>query len=166
MSTKKQQEAARKNIKRAQKRWQSMSKAQRSRSQPQGRVRAKPGTTGEGDYYRIEVRTKNQFTTFRYHDIGDKGHIQRLAGKRSSGSWDTQAWLINKSDAHVEDGQLIPDTHDAKKLLDTLGSSPKQVKADIFEAKDRPNVPEKDKPTRAQQKARKMNIEKAQNARW
>ena len=39
------------------------------------------------------------------------------------------------------------------------------VKADMFEAKPRPNVPEKDKPTEAQKKARKENIKKAQKAR-
>ncbi|HEX9089958.1 MAG TPA: hypothetical protein VF831_00635, partial [Anaerolineales bacterium] len=132
----------------------------------EGRKRAKPGTKGEGDYYRIVVRDKGEFTTFRYHDVGDKGHIQRLTGKRSSGSWDTQAWLISKDDAHLDGDQLVPDTADARKLLDTLGSKPKHVKGDVFEAKDRPNVPERAKPTAAQQKARLANIKKAQQARW
>ncbi len=34
-----------------------------------------------------------------------------------------------------------------------MGSKPKHVKGDIFEAKDKPNVPEKKKPTEAQKKA-------------
>ena len=50
-----------------------------------GRKRARPGTKGEGDYFRIVLRPKEEFTTFRYHDVGEKGHILRLAGKRSSG---------------------------------------------------------------------------------
>lgn len=128
--------------------------------------RAKPGTTGEGEYYRIEVRPKNEFDIFRYHDVGDLGHIQRLAGKRSSGSWDTQSWLVAKTDAHVLDGKLIPDTKDARELLDNLGSKPKFVKGDIFEAKDRPNVPEREKPTPAQKRAQSQNIKKAQQVRW
>jgi len=47
-----------------------------------------------------------------------------------------------------------------------LGSKPKHVKGDIFEAKDKPNVPEKKKPTEAQKKAWAENIKKAQAARW
>lgn len=99
--------------------------------------RAKPGTKGGGDYYRIEVRPKTEFTTFRYHDIGEPGHLQRLAGKRASGSWDTQAWLIVKSDAHKSDGELVPDTDDAASLLNKLGSKPIHVKGDVFESSER-----------------------------
>jgi hypothetical protein len=134
-------------------------------SQPKRRKRAKPGTTGEGDYFRIIVRPKDEFGTFRYQDVGEKGHIQRLAGLRESGSWDTHAWLISKKDAHLEGDILIPDTEDARSLIEGLGSKPKRVKEDLFEAKDRPNVPEREKPTAAQQKARLENITKAQQAR-
>ena len=132
---------------------------------PKRRRRAKPGTKGEGEYYRINVRPKEEFTTFRYHDVGEKGHILRLAGKRSSGSWDTLVWLISKEDAHIEGDTLVADTADARNLIETLGSKPKHVKEDVFEAKDRPNVPERKKPTEAQQKARLANIKKAQQAR-
>ncbi len=156
---------AKKNIKKAQKKWQDMSPREHSLAQPEGRGRAKPGTKGEGDYFRIVVRSKDEFVTFRNQDIGEPGHIQRLAGKRSSGSWDTQAWLISKEDAHIEGNRLIPDTDDAREVIEKLGSEPKHIKADIFEAKDRPNVPESEKPTPAQQRARMENIEKAQQAR-
>lgn len=142
-----------------------MSPREHSLAQPEGRERAKPGTKGEGDYFRIVVRSKDEFVTFRNQDIGEPGHIQRLAGKRSSGSWDTQAWLISKEDAHIEGNRLIPDTDDAREVIEKLGSEPKHIKADIFEAKDRPNVPESEKPTPAQQRARMENIEKAQQAR-
>jgi len=100
MATNKQKITAKKNIKKAQKTLKGMSSRGRSLAQPEGRSRAKVGTQGGGDYYRIVVRPKGDFTTFRYQDVGDKGHIQRLAGKRSSGSWDTQAWLISKGDAY------------------------------------------------------------------
>lgn len=162
----KQTKAAKKNIKKAQEKWKSMTKRQHSLAQPQGRTRAKPGTKGEGSYFRIVVRPKEEFVTFRYHDIGEKGHIQRLAGKRQSGSWDNQAWLISKVDAHIEGDRLVPDTQDAREILSVLGSKPKHVKGDIFEAKDRPNIPEYAKPTAKQRRARMENIEKAQQARW
>ncbi len=110
-------------------------------------------TTGKGEYYHIVVRPKRGFATFRYQDVGDPGHILRHAGQRKSGSWDTHAWLISKEDAHVVDNKIIPDTEDARKLLETLGSEPAFVKGDIFEAKDRPDIPESEKPTEAQQKA-------------
>jgi hypothetical protein len=105
-------------------------------SKPKGRKRAKPGTKGEGDYFRITVRPKEEFSTFRYHDVGEKGHIQRLAGRRSNGSWDTHVWLISKEDAHLEGDSLIPDTEDARNLIESLGSKPKHIKEDVFEAKD------------------------------
>lgn len=101
-----------------------------------GSDRALPGTKGEGKYYRIVVRPKGTFIAFRYHDVGKTGHIQRLAGKRASGSWGTQAWLISKTDAHEEKGRLVADTEDAKQLLHSLGSEPKQQKADVWKAKD------------------------------
>ncbi len=165
MTTNKQIEAAKENIKKAQQRWQEMTPREHALAQPEGRKRAKPGTKGEGDYFRIVVRPKEEFTTFRYHDVGEKGHILRLAGKRSSGSWDTQAWLISKDDAHLEGDALVADTEDARRLIETLGTKPKPVKGDVFEAKDRPNVPERKKPTEAQQRARRENIKKAQQAR-
>jgi hypothetical protein len=74
-------------------------------------------------------------------------------------------WLISKDDAHIEGDTLIADTDDARRLIETLGSTPKHVKGDVFEAKDRPNVPESKKPTEAQKRARVENIKKVQLAR-
>lgn len=165
MATTKQREAAKENIKKAQAKWKSMSSRQHSLAQPEGRKRAKPGTQGEGDYYRIVVRPKEEFVTFRNHDVGQTGGLQRIAGHRSSGSWSTQAWLISKKDAHVEYDRLIPDTEDAEDLLNKLSSKPIHEQGDIFSAKDRRNIPEKDKPTPAQKRAEAANIKKAQAAR-
>lgn len=165
MTSQKQKEAARKNIKKAQAKWKSLSSQARARRQPEGRARAKPGVKGSGDYYRIIVRPKTEFTSFRNHDVGKEGHIQRLAGHRKSGSWDTHAWLIEKKDATPKKGWLYGKTKDVKELLSTLRTRPKHVKGDVYEAKPRKNVPEKDKPTPAQKKARKENIKKAQKAR-
>jgi len=165
MATAKQIEAARKNIKKAQKAWQEMSHAEHARSQPQGRARKRPGTTGKGEFYRIEVRPSSQFVTFRNQDVGKPGGIERLAGKRQSGSWATVTWLVSKDFAHVEGDRLVPDHRDAKDLFDELDATPVHVKGDVFKAKDRPNVPEKMKPTAAQKRAQKSNIKKAQAAR-
>lgn len=165
MATQSQREAARRNIKKAQAVWKGMSHEEHARSQPQGRGREKPGTQGGGEFYRIQVRPKDEFVTFRTQDTGSPGHIERLAGKRQSGSWATQAWLVSKQDAHMEGGKLIPDTADVRELLNKLGSAPVHVEGDIFKAKDRPNVPERAKPTPAQRRARTANIKKAQAAR-
>jgi hypothetical protein len=165
MATAKQRQAARKNIRKARAAWQSMSRTQQSRSQPEGRSRQKPGTTGGGEYYHVAVRPKTEFVSFRTQDVGDPGHIQRVAGKRSSGSWDTVKWLISKEDAHMDHGRLVPDTAEARDALAKLGSKPVHVRGDMFQAKPRPNVPEREKPTAAQRQARMSNIKKAQAAR-
>lgn len=161
MTTQKQREAAKENIKKAQEAWQNMTSSARSRAQPKGRQRQKPGRGEGGDYYHVGVRDKGKFTSFRTQDVGDEGGLLRVAGQRSSGSWDTVKWLISKEMAHIDDEELVADHDDAKALLDKLGSTPKLVEGDLFSAKPRPNVPEKDKPTEAQQRARKENIKKA-----
>ena len=165
MATQKQIAAAKKNIKKAQAAWQKMSHAEHARAQPQGRTRIKPGRTGEGEFYHIGVRPKEDFVTFRNQDVGEPGGIERVAGKRQSGSWSTVKWLVSKDFAHVEGGKLVPDHRDAKALFEELGAEPVHIRGDYFEAKDRPNVPEQNKPTAAQKRARSANIKKAQAAR-
>ena len=141
-------------------------KSQNGKStKPQGSQRMKPGSGGSGNYYHIEVRDGSDFETFRTQDVGDPGHLQRVSGKRASGSWATVKWLIGKEDAHVEDGKLVGDTKDAKDLIRKLRSRPVQIRGDRFESKPRRNVAERSKPTTAQQRARKQNIKKAQATR-
>jgi len=149
MATAKKREATKKN---------SQSTSQASRRQ-------KPGSSGQGNYYHVEVRDGGDFETFRTQDVGDPGHLQRVSGKREGGSWATVKWLIGKEDAHVEDGKLVGDTKDAKDLIRKLRSRPVQIRGDRFEAKPRRNVPERSKPTAAQTRARRQNIKKAQSAR-
>jgi hypothetical protein len=117
-----------------------MSSRQHAAAQPEGRVRKKPGAGGEGHYYHVEVRHSDDFEMFRTQDVGEPGHIQRVAGKRGSGSWDTVKWLISKDDAHMHHGHLIADSSEAKEVLSELGSKPVHLKGDIFEARPRPNV--------------------------
>jgi hypothetical protein len=130
-----------------------------------GSTRRSPGSTGQGEYYHVEVRPGRDFVSFRTQGVGDPGHVQRVAGKRESGSWATVKWLIGKEDSHVEGDTLVGDTRDAKDVLKKLGSKPVRKSGDRFEAKDRRNVSEKSKPTAAQKKARSQNIKKAQTAR-
>jgi hypothetical protein len=134
------------------------------KGRPQRKIRKRPGA-GSGRYYRVEVRPKSGFTAFRTHDVGRKGHIQRVAGRRATGSWATVAWLIGKEDAHVERGRLVADSAAAKKLIDQFASRPTHTRGDRFRAVDRPNVPERSKPTAAQKRAHSVNIKKAQAAR-
>ena len=137
------------------------SKSTKSRSSG----RAKPGSGGTGNYYHIELRSGDDFETFRTQDVGDPGHLQRVGGKRAGGGWSTVKWLVSKDDAHVEDGKLVGDTQEAKDLIRKLRSRPVHIRGDRFQAKPRRNVPERSKPTAAQTRARKQNIKKAQKAR-
>ncbi len=161
-----QRQAAKRNIRKAQKKWRSMSHKEHAMAQPQGSARKKPGTTGKGNFYRIVVRPKSEFVSFKNHDVGKKGHIERISGRRKSGSWDTQAWLISKADAKKSGNTLVGISEDAKQVIRSLSSKPKKVKGDVFEAHPRKNVPEKSKPTKAMRTAQKQNIKKAQKARW
>jgi hypothetical protein len=142
-----------------------MAVAKRKAATKTATKRAKPGARGGGEFYHIEVRPRRQFKTFRTQDVGKKGGIERVAGKRSTGSWDTQKWLISKEHAHREGRKLVPDTADARKVLKELGASPTHLQGDRFKAKDRPNVPERRKPTPAMRQAQMRNIRKAQAAK-
>jgi hypothetical protein len=124
--------------------------------------RKKPGTGGAGKFYHIEVRPKYEFETFRNQDVGKKGHLERLAGKRKNGSWDTATWLVGKDVAHIDEhGHLQIDDKKVASFLKQIKGRIVHVKGDIFKAHPK-NVPEKDKPTLAQRRAQKINIKKAQ----
>lgn len=166
MSSKKQISAAKENIKKAQAKWKSMSKHEHTLAQPQGRGRQRPGATGKGKFYHIEVRPKYEFTTFRVQDVGGKGGLERVAGKRGSGSWATAAWLVSKESASVENRELMIHDPKVRTVLKSLRGPIVHVKGDIFKCHERKNVPEKDKPTPAQRRAQSVNIKKAQEARW
>lgn len=143
-----------------------MTKRQHSLAQPEDRARRRPGTGGKGRYYHIEVRPNARFVSYRLHDVGRGSHTKRLAGKRTSGSWDTKSWLILKSDAHVTKRCLVIDYPRARTALKGIRGPIRQFKGDIFRAKPRRNIPEASKPTPAQRRARAKNIKKAQQARW
>ena len=124
--------------------------------------RAKPGSRGGGCFFHIELRPSNQFDAFRVQNVGRPGGVERVAGRRASGSWDTAKWLLDRTHAHVEDGRLIADSLEVEKLFESLGSVPVQIAGDRFRARPRRDIPEDEKP--AMRKAQVANIKKAQAA--
>ena len=130
------------------------------------RRRAKPGASGEGRYFHIEVRPRRLFVTFRNQDVGGRGGVERVAGRRASGAWDTQKWLIGKEHAHIARGRLVPDSAEAATVLaKMLASAPRHLGGDRFRAKPRHKIPASGKPTAAQRRAWRRNIAKARAAR-
>ncbi|HKY54894.1 MAG TPA: hypothetical protein VJM08_11335, partial [Anaerolineales bacterium] len=123
-------------------------------------TRKAPGSSGKGDYYHVEVLPAEEFVTFQTQDVGRRGHIQRVAGKRSSGYWTTVKWLIGKEDAHIQDEKLVPDTKAAKNVIQQLGSDPIRLVGDRFRAKPKPRVPETLKPTFAEGRTRRESVKK------
>lgn len=140
-------------------------KNQNGKSKSRTSGRKAPGGGGRGNYYHIELREGDDFETFRTQDVGDEGHLQRVAGKRPSGAWATVKWLVSKKDAHVEDGKLFGDTRDAKDLIRRLRSRPVHIQGDRFKAKPRRTIAESAKPTKAQSRARKQTTRQTQGAR-
>jgi hypothetical protein len=128
------------------------------------KARAKPGAKGGGRFFHIEVRPSAQFAAFRVQDVGRPGGVERVAGLRESGTWDTAKWLVEKSHAHIEKGRLVPDSVEAERLFKQLGSVPVHIGGDRFRAKPRRDIPEREKPTPAMRRAQLANIKKAQAA--
>ena len=131
-------------------------------TEPVSHRRAKPGAKGGGRFFHIEVRPRKEFVAFRMQSLGSG--VERLAGRRADGSWDTAAWLIGKSHAHIARRRLVPDSEAADRLLARLGSTPVQVRGDRFKAKPQRKIPESKKPTPAMRRAQRANIKKAQAA--
>jgi hypothetical protein len=119
----------------------SRSAAQKSKGRAAARrSRRTPGSTGVGNYYHIQLRPSSDFVTYRTLDVGRRGHIQRVAGRRSTGSWATIKWLIAKEDAHLEGEKLVADTPAARSLIRQLGSEPVHTYGDRFSAKPKPRA--------------------------
>jgi hypothetical protein len=134
-------------------------------TQPEDKKEGKISKKNKSNYFRIIVRPKDEFSSFRYQDVGEPGHIQRLTGRRQDGSWDTQAWLISKQDAHVEDDRLITDTKEARELVKQLEADLKYVRENVFEAKSFRNVPQKVGTRAKKHDVRRENIRDAITAR-
>lgn len=101
-----------------------------------GKTRAKTGEKGLGDFYRIILRPKSLFVSFRVQDVGEKGGLERVAAKRKNGNWATHAWLVSKKDAHSKGKGLVADSVGAKDLFKTFSSKPDLIKGDNYVARD------------------------------
>ena len=142
----------------------SRAKTPRAKTSPTKTSRAKPGAKGGGRFFHIELRPSREFISFRVQDVGAPGGVERVAGLRANGSWDTAKWLVEKTHAHLADDRLVADSVEARKLLTSLGSQPVHVAGDRFKAKPRRDIPESEKPTPAMRRAQLANIKKAQAA--
>ena len=140
-----------------------MTTTHQPKSKPQGR-RAKPGSQGGGNFYHIEIRPRTDFQSFRTQDVGRKGGIERVAGRRKDGSWDTQKWLVAKALAHIERRRLVPDNEHARKVLAELGSKPVQIEGDRFKASSLRKGTESKKTAPAQHRIRKRGNSRAQTS--
>lgn len=97
--------------------------------------RKKPGLGGGGKFYRIEVRPDEKFVTYRTQDVGEVGHLERLAGRRKSGKWDTAVWLVSKEDARISNGKLVITEPKVKEAIDkSIDGEPVHVEGDVFQA--------------------------------
>jgi len=90
----------------------------------------------KGTYFRINVRPRNQFVEFNSEYVDKDNGIQQIVGKKPTGEWLTQSWIIDKSAAHVKSGALIADTKSVSKLLMVLDGSIKHIEGDVFELTD------------------------------
>ena len=144
---------------------QRQSEKHNRRAQTKKQTRKAPGSSGRGDYYHVEVRPGESFVTFQTQDVGRRGHIQRVAGRRSSGYWTTVKWLIGKEDAHIQDEKLVPDSKAAKAVIKQLGSQPVRLVGDRFRAKPNRNVSETIQPTSTRGQTQPENIKNTQTAR-
>jgi hypothetical protein len=121
-----------------------------ARSRPTESERAEPGERGMGQYYRIVVQPEELFSMFRTQDVSEQGGMQRLAGKRKSGNWATQAWLVSKNAAHIEGRKLVADNQAVHDLIRQLGMDPIHEHGDIFIANVEAKIAEKSHPIRAE----------------
>ena len=105
--------------------------------------RKTPGETGKGEYYHIEVRPRNGFIAFTTQDVGKKGGLLRVAGKRATGVWHTVAWLVEKKLAHISrNGRLIIDDIKAQNVLRQIIKPILHKKGDVFVTTPRYSTPE------------------------
>jgi hypothetical protein len=90
---------------------------------------------GKDAFYHIEVRPASDFRQFHTQTFGRMSGIERIAGKRADGLWETREWLIRKELAHVEGACLIPDSEQSRRVLEDLGSKVIHVAGDRFKIK-------------------------------
>lgn len=102
--------------------------------------RKEPGSTGEGQYFHIIVRPKEELTLFNTRDVGRPGHSLLVLGKSKEGKWLTHKWLINKNDAYINpEGKLQSDDFKVQRILDYCDGCLVHKEKDIFEVRSHPS---------------------------
>jgi hypothetical protein len=87
----------------------------------------------EGSYYRIIVRPREDFKSFKSETPTINNTIQQINGKNAEGQWSTQSWLIHKDGAHIDSGKLVPDNKAVRRLLQVLDGHVVHIKDDVFQ---------------------------------
>ncbi len=96
--------------------------------------RKEPGSTGEGEYFHLIVRPKDEFVFFHTRDVGRQGHSQLVLGKTKDGKWGTHKWLISKKDAYITtDGDLKSDDFKVQRIIDYCNGNLVHREKDIFQ---------------------------------
>jgi hypothetical protein len=86
-------------------------------------------------FYQIVVRSKDTFTSFKLFEIY-KDQIYVVNGLQKNGIWCTHCWLVNKTDAKIQNNQLVATDKKVINLLHALGSMPQKISDNIFKASD------------------------------
>ena len=92
-------------------------------------------TKNHAGFYYIEVKPKEKYKAFRTHHVEEMQGIDRVAGQRENGGWDTVKWLISKEMAHIENDELVADHPNAKQVFKQLASKPILIEGDQFKAR-------------------------------
>jgi len=82
----------------------------------------KPYIRKTGTYVRVRTYRGNpQPVKFRYDDIGESGHTQRIAGQLSNGKWITYGYIFKKIDVKSKRGRTM-------KILSGIGVKEEDLK--------------------------------------
>jgi hypothetical protein len=121
-------------VKQAQKIWRNMTSDQHNTT-PEGQGRTSQSEhESAGSFFRITVRPKEQYVSFRNYNVDGSSGLIRVAGRKRSGTWDTHAWLLSKDSAHQEDDYLLAETEEARNLFSGFSDYPTRVAGDEYEA--------------------------------
>ena len=53
----------------------------------------------QGQQLRMRVHSPGKYTEFKTDDVGEKGELQRIAGRiKRTNKWETQSWRLNLND--------------------------------------------------------------------
>ena len=137
-----------------------------ARRSPRAKTRrAKPGARGHGGFFHIQVRPRTEFVFFRNQDVGRRGGIERVAGRRANGSWDTQKWLIGKIGGAPRRQAARAGHRGGAQGARRSSARCRAISAATASSPSRAaRFPASEKPTPAMRRAQLANIKKAQAA--